>query len=156
MNLTIGIITVSDTRTTATDQSGNLIRSLAAEKQFTVIGPLIVKDDCQEIQTAYQTLCQQNVDVIITNGGTGIAKRDVTIEAIQPILKLEIPGFGEFFRSLSYQEIGTHAMASRTVAGFDHADHLLFALPGSTSACRLAMEQLILPEVYHLIKERRK
>lgn len=156
MNLTIGIITVSDTRDTTTDHSGALIKNLAVAAGLQAIGPVIVQDDQTKIRQAYQTLCQQSVDVIITNGGTGIAKRDVTLEAIQPLMIQEIPGFGEFFRALSFADIGTHAMASRAIAGFDHEDHLLFSLPGSTAACQLAMEKLILPEIYHLIKERRK
>lgn len=154
MDIKLSIITVSDTRTVATDSSGQLIAALlpattpAQER-------IVVKDDVAEIQTAIATRTLSQ-DVLILNGGTGIAKRDVTFEAVSPLLVQTIDGFGELFRWLSYQEIGSHALASRALAGFDAQDTLIFCLPGSTKACRLGMEQLILPELVHLVQERRK
>jgi molybdenum cofactor biosynthesis protein B len=92
---------------------------------------------------------------VILNGGTGIAPRDSTPEVVTPLLECELPGFGELFRQLSFQEIGAAAMLSRALAGVAHGK-LIFALPGSETACRLALEQLILPELGHLVGEMRK
>jgi molybdenum cofactor biosynthesis protein B len=92
---------------------------------------------------------------VILNGGTGIAPRDSTPEVVTPLLERELPGFGELFRQLSFQEIGAAAMLSRALAGVAHGK-LIFALPGSETACRLALEQLILPELGHLVGEMRK
>lgn len=154
IDLKLGILTISDTREMEDDQSGQTIATLACEHGLKVAQRLIRKDDIAQIQDGLSELAQ--MDVIITNGGTGIAKRDVTFEAVQPLIHQEIPGFGELFRYLSYQAIGSHAMASRACAFFSNSDQLVFVLPGATQACQLAMQQLILPEIYHLIKERRK
>lgn len=156
MNPTIGILTISDTRTLATDASGLMIETLALENNLPVKKRQVVPDDRELIQQALAMMPADFCDVLITNGGTGIAKRDVTFEAVEPLLQQELPGFGELFRYLSFKEIGSHALASRAIAGFTHQEQLLFTLPGSTGACRLAMNQLILPEIRHLIKERRK
>ena len=152
--LSIGILTVSDTRDLLTDLSGQKIAELAINNGLQVIDRIVVHDDVAKIQTGFELL--RTADVLISNGGTGLAKRDVTLEAIQPLIAQEIPGFGEFFRALSFEEIGTHALASRATAFFTTDDKLVFVLPGSTHAAQLAMEKLILPEIYHLIKERRK
>jgi molybdenum cofactor biosynthesis protein B len=95
------------------------------------------------------------VDVVIFNGGTGIAPRDTTYDAIENLLEKTLPGFGELFRFLSYQEIGSRAIASRAVAGV-YRQKLIFSLPGSSNAVRLAMEKLILPELVHLLGQMRK
>jgi molybdenum cofactor synthesis domain-containing protein len=147
----IGILTISDTRDVASDSSGQVIADFLSAHELT---RKIVRDELTDIQAmlAELTAC----DVIITTGGTGIARRDVTFEALAPLIATEIPGFGELFRQLSFAEIGTHALASRALAFFDADNRLIFALPGSTNAVTLAMKQLILPEMAHLIKERRK
>lgn len=155
MDVTCNILTISDTRDLDNDLSGQLIAEKLIEKGFTAGRRLIVKDDIAAIQQACRELAPA-CDALILNGGTGIAKRDVTFEAVLPLLDQEIPGFGELFRYLSFKEIGSHAMASRALAGFDKEDTLLFCLPGSQKACRLGMEALILPELVHLLKERRK
>lgn len=155
MKVAISIITISDTRDLTTDLSGQLIETNLFGKDFTVKKRVVVKDDITAIRQALQTL-SPGCDVLILNGGTGIAKRDVTFEAVAPLLVQEIPGFGELFRYLSFQEIGSHAMASRALAGFDINDTVIFCLPGSQKACRLGMEELILPELGHLLEERRK
>jgi len=178
--LTVAVITVSDTRTKETDKGGARVEELAREAGFEVVSRQIVTDTIKEIQEAiekaftgdYGTDVQvydeniddsvrawiyehavESADIIISTGGTGIAKRDVSIEAVPPLLDKEIPGFGELFRFLSYRDdIGTKALASRAIAGVkDHS--ILFAIPGSVGAVTLAMNELILPEVKHLKRE---
>ncbi|PLS14841.1 molybdenum cofactor biosynthesis protein [Bacillus sp. M6-12] len=151
------VITVSDTRTSDTDKSGRLMIEMLEKAGHAVKLYEIVKDDSAEIETAIQRGCEnEEVEVILTNGGTGIAKRDVTIETVQNVLQKEIPGFGELFRMLSYTEdIGSAALLSRAVAGVA-ANRAIFAAPGSTGAVRLAMEKLILPELGHVVEEIQK
>lgn len=154
LTLSVGILTISDSRNLLTDLSGQAIEKLALESGLKVTDRRLVSDDIDEIHTGLEELWA--ADVLITTGGTGLAKRDITFEALQPLIAQEIFGFGEFFRAMSFQEIGTHALASRATAFFTADDKLIFMLPGSTNAVNLAMEKLILPEIYHLIKERRK
>lgn len=151
------IITVSDTRLYETDQSGQLIRELLLENGHEVVNYLIVKDETDAIRQAILSgVCDAQTEVVLVNGGTGIAKRDVTIETIQPMLEKEIVGFGELFRMLSYTEdIGSAAMLSRAIAGICK-DTAIFSMPGSTGAVKLAMTRLILPELSHVIREIRK
>ncbi|HSP21919.1 MAG TPA: MogA/MoaB family molybdenum cofactor biosynthesis protein [Planococcus sp. (in: firmicutes)] len=152
--ISIAILSVSDTRDQRTDESGKLIRKLAQEKDLEIAAYEIVKDDAAEIRkTVSQMLEHEGVDAVITTGGTGIAKRDVTLEAVTPLFDKELPGFGELFRFLSYTEdIGSKALLSRAAAGTS-AHKALFVLPGSRGAVRLAMEKLILPEIRHIIFE---
>ena len=113
----------------------------------------LVKDDISEIRAALEDfLKNKNIQAIILNGGTGIGKKDVTIEAIKPFLEKELTGFGELFRYLSYKEIGSPAILSRAMACVGKGK-LIFCLPGSTNACKLAMEKLILPELGHMVYE---
>ncbi|MBT2582874.1 molybdenum cofactor biosynthesis protein B [Planococcus sp. ISL-109] len=152
--ISIAVLTVSDTRDQRTDESGQLIRKLAQEKDLEIAAYEIVKDDAEEIRkTVFRLLEHESVDAVITTGGTGIAKMDVTIEAVTPLFDKELPGFGELFRFLSYTEdIGSKALLSRAAAGTS-AHKALFVLPGSRGAVRLAMEKLILPEIQHIIFE---
>lgn len=152
--ISIAILTVSDTRDQRTDESGQLIRKLAQEKDLEIAAYEIVKDDAKEIRKTVSRLLENaEVDAVITTGGTGIAKRDVTLEALTPLFEKELPGFGELFRFLSYTEdIGSKALLSRAAAGTS-AHKALFVLPGSSGAVRLAMEKLILPEIQHIIFE---
>lgn len=153
----VGVVTISDTRDLDTDTSGQLVvRALRRSRDIDVTGRVVVRDEAQQIKGAIDTYLQEKADCIITNGGTGISKRDVTFEAIREKIHQELPGFGEIFRMLSFETIGSKAIASRAIAGFTQSDCLLFALPGSTNACDLAMEKLILPELEHLIGEKRK
>lgn len=146
-------ITVSDTRTRETDRSGGLIRQFLADAGHSVVEYAILKDDPRLIQTQLQNLGQRlDVDAIILNGGTGIAPRDTTYDAIAALLEKTLPGFGEIFRVLSYQEIGSRAIASRAIAGVYRAK-LVFSIPGSSGAVKLAMQQLILPELIHLTQQ---
>lgn len=147
------VITVSDTRTPETDHSGQLIQSLLQQAGHQMQDYFILPDEPQEIRREVLRLCQKpSLDTLIINGGTGIAPRDTTYDAIEGILEKTLPGFGEIFRSLSYAEIGSRAIASRAVAGVCQGT-LLFSLPGSTKAVKLAMETLILPELTHLITQ---
>ncbi len=148
------IITVSDTRTRATDTGGKHILDQLTENGHFVASYVIVPDCLQTIRHAVLQECDE-AELIILTGGTGISKHDNTYEAVQPVFNKEIVGFGELFRALSYQEIGSASMLSRAVAG-TFKDSIVFSVPGSLPAVRLAMERLILPEIRHLVSELRK
>ncbi len=149
------LITVSDTRSPETDLSGQLIKELILSAGHAVGEYSIVKDEPIEIRTQLELLAQRpDVDAVIFNGGTGIAPRDTTYDAIENLLEKLLPGFGELFRWLSYQEIGSRALASRAVAGV-YQSKLVFSIPGSTAAVKLAVEKLILPELVHLVTQLR-
>jgi molybdenum cofactor biosynthesis protein B len=143
------VITVSDTRTVESDRSGQIIQTLLTEAGQQVSEYRIVPDEPDRIAQLCQTLATQ-VDCIILSGGTGIAPRDTTYDAIASLLEKTLPGFGEIFRQLSFQEIGSRAIASRAVAGI-YQSTLIFSLPGSSKAVTLAMEALLLPELPHLV-----
>ncbi|MFJ7753407.1 MogA/MoaB family molybdenum cofactor biosynthesis protein [Peribacillus muralis] len=151
------VITVSDTRNEENDKSGALMMELLKANGHEVTRYEIVKDEKDVIQAAVTAGCRSGkVDVVLMNGGTGIAKRDVTIEAVKELMTKEIPGFGELFRMLSYQEdIGSAAILSRAAAGIVN-DKAVFSTPGSSGAVRLAMNKLILPELRHVVGELRK
>lgn len=150
------VITVSDTRTPATDRGGALAAELFQSAGHLVVARKIVPDDIARIQAAVKELVDENgPDVIVLTGGTGLSARDVTPDALQPWATREIPGFGELFRMLSYQDVGAAAMLSRAGAVVIHKT-AVFMLPGSPGAVRLAMERLILPELGHLVHELRK
>ena len=152
--LNIAVLTVSDTRTKETDKGGNKVQELLEEANHNVVARKIVIDDFNEIRNALILWCNdESIDVIITTGGTGIALRDVTIEAVDSIIEKSIPGFGEIFRYLSYTEdIGTKAIASRALAGVN-SNTLIFSIPGSVGAVTLGLNKLIIPEMPHLVRE---
>jgi molybdenum cofactor biosynthesis protein B len=153
MMVTCAVVTVSDTRSPETDKSGQLIQQLLVAANHIVGGYKIIKDEPAQIQAEIKRLGEiSNLDVVIFNGGTGIAPRDTTYDAIEKLLEKTLPGFGELFRFLSYQEIGSRAIASRAVAGV-YQNKLIFSVPGSSNAVRLAMEKLILPELVHLVSQ---
>lgn len=148
-----GVITVSDTRSPATDRSGQVLQQLLLAAGHRVEVYEILRDEPLQIRQRLQDLGRgQDLEVLILNGGTGIAPRDTTFDAIAGLLDKELPGFGELFRWLSYQEIGSRAIASRAIAGV-YGQLLVFSLPGSTNAVRLATEKLILPELVHLTQQ---
>lgn len=147
-----GVITVSDTRTPETDTSGAAIRAALTQAGHDVVRYEVVHDEPAQIIDLISALASAGCKLIITNGGTGIARRDSTIEAVEGLLEKRLPGFGELFRMLSYDDIGPGAMLSRAVAGI-YRDTLVFCLPGSTAAVRLALEKLIMPELSHLVWE---
>lgn len=148
------VITVSDTRDEETDRSGQTMIELLKNDGHEVVLYKIVKDEQIAIKDAIIEGCKdKEIDVILTNGGTGIATRDVTIETVTALLDKEMPGYGELFRMLSYQEdIGSSAMLSRAVAGVIKGK-VIFSTPGSTGAVKLAMNKLILPEIVHAVRE---
>ncbi|MCU1382060.1 MAG: moaB [Acidobacteria bacterium] len=150
------ILTVSDTRTEATDTSGRAIAALLTAAGHIVSGRAIVKDDAMLVRdTVRRQLASVDVQAIITTGGTGITSRDSTYEAISALLEKRLDGFGELFRMLSFEQIGAAAMMSRACAGIA-AGHIVVSLPGSEAAVRLAMERLLIPELGHLIQQASK
>ena len=152
---TIGcwVLTISDTKTPETDTSGALIRKLLQEAGHPVIGSTIVRDEPKDVQRVIREACAQTtVQAVIATGGTGITSRDSTYEAIDALLDKRLPGFGELFRMLSYQDVGAAAMLSRAQMGV-HAQRIIVSLPGSPNACRLALEKLLIPELSHLVRE---
>ncbi|MGK7919035.1 MAG: molybdenum cofactor biosynthesis protein B [Trichodesmium sp.] len=156
ISLSCAVITVSDTRTQETDKSGNLLQEILRSAGHFITVYQIIKDEKSAVVTQMESLSQrQDIDALIFNGGTGIAPRDTTYDAIENLLEKTLPGFGEIFRWLSYQEIGSRAIASRAVAG-TYQGKLIFSLPGSTNAVKLAVEKLILPELVHLVLQLRK
>jgi len=148
----IAIVTVSDTRTPETDESGQLIRTLATEAGHTVVDYRIVKDEPDQVLAALNDFAAGEARLIIFNGGTGIGRRDRTYDVISKALEKTLPGFGEIFRMLSWEEVGAAAMLSRATAGV-YRGKIVFSTPGSPNAVRLALTQLILPEVQHLAWE---
>ncbi|WP_269669689.1 molybdenum cofactor biosynthesis protein B [Mammaliicoccus sciuri] len=156
--INVSILTVSDTRTKETDKGGQLVQQYLKDLNVEIKEGhyQIVKDDVTEIQTQVNEWLSKDVDAIITTGGTGISQRDVTIEAIKPLLDKEIEGFGEIFRYLSYTEdVGTRAILSRAIAG-TVGHQVIISIPGSTGAVKLAMEKLITKELNHLVHELNK
>ncbi|WP_019500203.1 molybdenum cofactor biosynthesis protein B [Pseudanabaena sp. PCC 6802] len=147
------VITVSDTRNEETDKSGKYIRQSLVNAGHQVSSYFIVKDEPDLIRDRLQSLADiPDLEVVICNGGTGIAPRDTTYDAIAALLEKTLPGFGEMFRYLSWQEVGSRAIASRAVSGI-YKGKLIFSLPGSSNAVKLAIEQLILPEMIHLVRQ---
>lgn len=150
------IITVSDTRTEANDTSGQTIRDLLTRDNHPVTYYTILKDEPRQIVDAIKNLIiKPDVGCILLNGGTGIARRDSTVDAIAGLFDKTLVGFGELFRMISYGEIGSAAMMSRAIAGI-YQRKIIFSMPGSTHAVKLAMEKLILPELAHLVWELKK
>jgi molybdenum cofactor biosynthesis protein B len=144
------VCTVSDSKTPETDTSGRLIRELLIAAGHEVVSHHLVRDEPREVHAVIHQACAHpGVQAVIFTGGTGIAPRDQTFEAIDGLLEKRLPGFGELFRLLSYQEIGPAAMLSRAQAGI-RAGRAVFSLPGSPAACRLAVERLIAPELSHI------
>ncbi len=147
------VVTVSDTRDETTDQSGQLIKELLAEKGHPLAGYRIVKDEPAQIGALlHEALAKRDVDAVIVNGGTGISPRDGTFEVVSRLLEKRLDGFGEIFRLLSYQDIGSAAIMSRAVAG-SAKGKVLISLPGSKGAVDLAMRRLILPELGHMVSQ---
>ncbi|HEY8665592.1 MAG TPA: MogA/MoaB family molybdenum cofactor biosynthesis protein, partial [Tepidisphaeraceae bacterium] len=139
-----------------TDTSGARIRELLSESQHVIVDYQIIQDDPAQLDPVLASLIQRgDVDVILTNGGTGISRRDQTISVVERRLDQPLPGFGELFRMLSYQQIASGAMLSRALAGIANGK-LIFCMPGSTKAVELAMSKLILPELKHLLHELHK
>ena len=147
------VLTISDSKTPETDTSGKLIREMLTGAGHTVVGSEIVRDEPTEVQRVIRDACARDeVRAVIMTGGTGITSRDSTFEAVEAMLDKRLPGFGELFRMLSYQEVGGAAMLSRAQMGVSRG-RIVASLPGSPNACRLALEKLLLPELGHLVRE---
>ena len=146
------VLTVSDTRTAATDTGGRTIADLLAAAGHQVIGRAIIRDDPEAVRALVLKETAGDAQVVITTGGTGISARDSTYEAITSLLEKRLDGFGELFRMLSYEQIGPAAMLSRATAGLVNR-RIVAALPGSEGAVRLAMEKLLIPELGHLVEQ---
>lgn len=149
----VGIVTVSDTRTAATDEGGRLVSALCRASNFTIVGEAILPDDPARVAGQVRKLVTDGtVDAILITGGTGISRRDTTVEAVLGLFEKTIDGFGELFRALSYAAIGPAAMLSRAVGGTIGCV-AVFAIPGSPAAVRLALDKLILPALGHIVAE---
>ncbi len=145
------VITVSDSRTRANDSSGDLIQDRLETHGHVVSVRQIVKDEADQIEAALKH-ATGSCDVVILTGGTGISNRDSTFEVVSAKLEKTLPGFGELFRMLSFEEIGAGAMLSRATAGV-YNNSVVFSLPGSSKAVELAMDRLIVDELSHLVWE---
>jgi len=155
-HLRVFVLTVSDTRTDATDTSGAAIIELLKEAGHQIAGKAIEPDEAARVaELVRQHAVIGDVDAIITNGGTGLTSRDSTFEAIDALLTKRLPGFGELFRMLSYEDIGAAAMMSRACAG-TIGKIVVISLPGSEKAVRLAMTKLVIPELGHLVQQATK
>jgi molybdenum cofactor biosynthesis protein B len=145
--LNVAVLTLSDTRTRDNDSSGDLIEERLKGAGHHVAARIILRDDIEALRAQFkQWIDDPGVDVVITTGGTGMTQRDITPEAARPFITKPIPGFGELFRMLSYHEVGTSTIQSRAEAGIADGT-VLFMLPGSTNACRLAMDSIILSQL---------
>jgi molybdopterin adenylyltransferase len=147
------VITISDTRTTETDKSGDVIREALLKAGHQVAFSQIVKDEVEQIRTVIDwARDHKEARVAILTGGTGLTARDSTFEVVSEKITRPLPGFGELFRMLSYEEIGAAAMMSRATAGV-YDSLFIFALPGSSNAVRLGMDKLIVPEIGHIMEQ---
>ena len=146
-----GVLTISDTRSEKTDTSGQLIRRLLADSGHEVITSNIIPDEPHQIKMFLQRLAETGTcHAVLLTGGTGMAARDVTYEVVSELVNKQIVGFGELFRRLSYEQIGAQAILSRAVAG-TYKRMVLYAMPGSTAAAELAVEQIVLPTLAHTV-----
>ena len=152
-SVSCAVLTISDSRTEQDDESGGLIKKRLAENGHQVMSYSILKNDAAAIKNKMHDLLEQaELQVIIASGGTGISHRDITVDTVEPVLEKGLDGFGELFRSMSYQEIGTGSIMSRAIAGVARGK-VVICLPGSLGAATLAMDKIILPEIGHLVRE---
>lgn len=150
------VLTVSDSRTEANDESGRLARELFEKEGYPVAGPAIVPNDAAKIRAAVEARLAEGAELVLLTGGTGVSSRDMTPDAVAPLVEKRLPGFGEIFRNLSMDEIGTTAMLSRAELGVTREGRVIVCVPGSRSAVRLAMTQVLLKELKHLFHEIRR
>jgi molybdenum cofactor biosynthesis protein B len=148
----IAVVTVSDTRTPETDVNAHYLREAIAASGNRWAGYRLIKDEPKEVEAALDDLVSGPARLVLFNGGTGIAPRDTTFDVLSGKIEKQMPGFGELFRMLSYEQVGAAAMLSRAMAGV-YLGKLVFSTPGSPAAVRLAWEKLILPELHHLAWE---
>ncbi len=152
-SVTVAIVTVSDTRTPETDQNRQYIEKRMSELNHRVAAYRLIKDEPDQVAAVIEELTTMpEVQIVLFNGGTGISPRDTTYDVVSKYLEKTLPGFGELFRMLSFQEVGAAAMFSRATAGMYHGT-LVFSMPGSPNAVQVALEKLIIPEINHLAWE---
>jgi molybdenum cofactor biosynthesis protein B len=154
-NKTVGctVLVTSDSRTEETDESGKLIKQRLLDKGHKVVYYTILKNDAAVLKNKIiELIKQEEVQVIITSGGTGLSHKDVTVDTVQSMLEKQLDGFGELFRQLTYQELGTASIMSRATAGIINGK-VIICFPGSLGAATLAMDKIILPEIGHLVRE---
>ena len=155
-SLNLAVVTVSDTRTEETDTSGAMIVALAEAAGHRILARQIIRDEPAEMVALFRVLCaRDDVDAILLTGGTGISPRDQTYETVSALLTKRLPGFGELFRMLSYAEIGSACLLSRSVGGLIGGTVIL-VMPGSRAAVELAMRKIIVPELPHIVREANK
>jgi len=152
-NVSCAVLTISDSRTEADDESGKLIRERLAAAGHAVADYAILKNEPDAIRRKVRELVErEDVQVVITSGGTGVSHRDVTVDTVEPMLEKRLDGLGELFRYLTYQEIGTGSIMSRAVGGVI-SGKVILCFPGSLGAATLAMDRIVLPELGHLVRE---
>ncbi len=152
----MAILTLSDTRTVDTDVSGRRAIELVTMAGHRVVDHQVLPDDPKELEsTLCALLARADIDAVLTTGGTGVGQRDQTIGVVERLLDVPLPGFGELFRMLSWQQVGSGAMLSRAVGGIA-SGKIVFSMPGSPAAVELAVTRLILPELPHLLRELRR
>ncbi|MGL4611268.1 MAG: MogA/MoaB family molybdenum cofactor biosynthesis protein [Trueperaceae bacterium] len=148
----VALLTISDTRTLENDTSGEFLETALTDAGHKVVERAIVKDEPGQIRETLERLLESEAQVVITSGGTGITGRDNTVPIVELLILKPMPGFGELFRMLSYQEVGAAAMLSRALGGLAKGA-LLFALPGSSNAVKTAWDKLLKDELSHLVFE---
>ncbi|UCD09706.1 MAG: molybdenum cofactor biosynthesis protein MoaB [Dehalococcoidales bacterium] len=146
------VLIISDSRTEKTDESGKYLTEKLEDTGHTVVDYALLKNDPEAIKKKLEELLNQDIQVIIASGGTGVSMRDVTVETVTPMLDKMLDGFGELFRTLSYTEIGTASIMSRAIAGVI-SGKIIVCVPGSLAAVKLALDKIILPEVGHMVRE---
>jgi len=154
-DISIAIISISDSRTKETDKSGNYLEQVINKKGFNISDRILIKDDSHEIQKSFETSINSKAQIVISTGGTGISGRDNTISIVESLIKKPLPGFGELFRMLSYSEVKGAAMFSRASAGLAKGA-FIFALPGSLNAVKTAWQGLLEDEIGHFVFELNK
>jgi molybdenum cofactor biosynthesis protein B len=150
--VSVAVVTVSDTRTAETDVNGKYLREAIEQTGHRVHSCRILRDEAAQVETCLDELAAGDAQVILLNGGTGISRRDTTFDVVSRKLEKALPGFGEIFRMLSYEQVGAAAMLSRATAGVFRGK-VVISTPGSPAAVRLAWEKLIAPELAHLAWE---
>ncbi|MEZ4525943.1 MAG: molybdenum cofactor biosynthesis protein B [Desulfobacterales bacterium] len=155
-SVSIGIVTLSSTRSLADDESGNWMAAQSEKQGHRVIFHQVVPDHAETVRhTVLDTVQIHHPDVLLLSGGTGVSPKDLTVEAVKPLFHKELTAFGHLFAMLSYEEIGSAAILSRAAAGIVR-NTAVFCMPGSLKACMLACEKLIFPELGHLLSHMRK
>ncbi len=149
------VLTISDSKTEKEDVSGKIMIDLLSQAGHKVVNYQVITNDPEVVTRTIKAQIDAEVDIVLTTGGTGLSKRDLTIEAVTPLLDRVLPGFGELFRMLSHKQVGSAALLSRALLGLSRGK-VMACLPGSPQAVELALKELIIPELKHLVREARR